>query len=233
MDKKIILGVVALIVVTISLILMVPDNSVSTPDTLPWKISHPTPETTRVFGITLGKSTLDEVAHTYKYETELEISLFKPVDAAMGVEAFFEEVNFNGLKAKIVMTIAVPAAELQGMFERGLRMNSTPSGKRITLTADDLARVRSLPVASLTYMPTARLEQSIIEKRFGEPAQRVREKKTNLVHWLYPQHGLDVVLDAKPFFQYLPTKDFELLRAPLLANGEVLKSELPAKIIVQ
>jgi len=121
----------------------------------------------------------------------------------MGVEAFFEEVNFNGLKAKIVMTIAVPAEELQGMFERGLRMNSTPSGKRITLTADDLARVRAVPISSLTYLPVTRVEESVITKRFGEPAQRVREKKTNIIHWLYPQHGLDVVLDAKPLFQYL------------------------------
>lgn len=235
MDKKIILGVIALVIATIGIILMMPDNSVSTPDTLPWKITHPTPDTTRVFGITLGKSTLDEVAHTYKYETELEISLFKPTDAAMGVEAFFEEVNFNGLKAKIIMTIAIPTEELQGMFERGLRMNSTPSGKRITLTADDLARVRSLPVASLTYMPTARIEESIISKRFGEPAQRIREKKTNLIHWLYPQHGLDVVLGEgqKPFFQYLPPKDFEILRAPLLANGETMATDSAAKPAAQ
>jgi hypothetical protein len=223
MDKKIILGVIALIIVSISVILMAPDNSVSTPETLPWKVSHPTPETTRVFGITLGKSTLNEIAVDYKYQSELEVSLFKPSDAKMGVEAFFEEVNFNGLKAKIIMTIAIPEEELLGMFQRGLRMNSTPSGKRITLTADDLERVRSLPVASLTYLPTARLEEAVILKRFGEPAQRIREKKTNLIHWLYPQHGLDVVLDAKPFFQYLPTRDFELLRAPLLVNGEVLK----------
>ncbi|MDD4929436.1 MAG: hypothetical protein PHP85_09185 [Gallionella sp.] len=223
MDKKIIFAVLALIIVTIALILVIPEKSVSTPDTLPWKISHPTPETTRVFGITLGKSTLDEVAQTYKNEAELEISLFKPSDAKMGVEAFFEEVNFNGLKAKIVMTIAVPEEELPGMFQRGLRMNSTPSGKRITMTADDLARVKSLPITSLTYLPNTKLEESVIAKRFGTPTQRVREKKTNLVHWLYPQHGLDVVLDAKPLFQYLPLKDFDRARVPLLANGEVLK----------
>lgn len=225
MDKKIILGVVALIIVSISIILMVPDKSANTPDTLPWNITHPTPDTTRVFGITLGKSTLDEIANAYKYQSELEISLFKPTDAKMGVEAFFEEVNFNGLKAKIVMTIAVPSGELQGMFDRGLRMNSTPGGKRITLTADDLARVRKAPVASLTYLPTATLEESIITKRFGEPAQRVRENQSGAIHWLYPQHGLDVVLGGKekPLLQYLPPKDFELLRAPLLANGEILK----------
>lgn len=227
MEKKIILGVLALVVAAIGIVLMLPDNSVSTPETLPWKITHPTPDTTRVFGITLGKNTLDDVAHAYKYETELEVSLFKPNDAPMSVEGFFEEVNFNGLKAKIVMTIAIPPAELQGMFERGLRISSSPSGKRITLAADDLARVRSLPIASLTYLPTARLEESVIAKRFGVPAQKIRETKTNLVHWLYPQHGLDVVMGEgqKPLFQYLPPASFELLRAPLLANGEELKAE--------
>lgn len=225
MDKKIIFGVMALIAVSISVLLIAPDNSVNTPDTLPWKITHPTPDTTRVFGITLGLTSLDGAAEAFKGQADIEISLFKPTDGKLGVEAFIEEVNFNGLKAKIVMNIAVPAEELQGMFDRGLRMNSTPSGKRITLTADDLARVRQAPIASFTYLPNVRLEEAIIAKRFGEPAQRVRENKTGVIHWLYPQHGLDIVLGGKekPLLQYVTPKDFELLRAPLLADGEILK----------
>ena len=225
MDKKIILGVVALAIVSIFLILLVPDNAVHTPDTLPWNITHPTPDTTRIFGITLGKTTLDQTAEVFKGQAEVEISLFKPTDGKLGVEAFVEEVNYNGLKAKIVMNIAVPEEELQGMYQRGLRINSTPSGKRITLTYDDLLRVRSSPITGLTYLPNLRLEEAIIRKRFGEPAQRVRENKTDAIHWLYPQHGLDVVLGGKekPLLQYLPPNDFELLSAPLLANGEILK----------
>lgn len=225
MDKKIILGVFALVAVSISVLLMAPDNSVNTPDTLPWNITHPTPDTTRVFGITLGVTSLDQSAEIFKHQTEVEISLFKPSEGKLGVEAFYEEVNFNGLKAKIVMNVAVPQDELAQMYQRGLRMNSTPSGKRITLTADDLARVKSLPVSSLTYLPTVRLEEPVIIKRFGEPAQRIKEGNNELTHWLYPQHGLDIVLSGKekPLFQYLPPKDFELLRAPLLANGEILK----------
>ncbi len=223
MDKKIILSIVALIGLMLAAMLMLPDHSVHTPDTLPWKISHPTADTTRVFGITLGQSTLDEVAHTYRYETELEISLFKPKDEKWDVEGFFEEVNFNGIKGKIIMTIAVPPDEMQGMYQRGLRINSTPGGKRITLTADDLARVRSLPIASLTYMPTTRLDEAVIEKRFGQPVQRVRENKTGLIHWLYPQDGVDIILDDHAVFQYLPPKDFALASAPLLAHGVILK----------
>ncbi|MBK9161820.1 MAG: hypothetical protein IPM27_09720 [Nitrosomonadales bacterium] len=225
MDKKIILGVIALVVVSLSVLLMLPDEATYTPDTLPWNITHPTPDTTRVFGITLGQTSLDEAARIFKHEAEIEISLFKSAEGKMSVEAFTEEVNFNGLKAKIVMNINLPPNELQGMFERGLRMNSTPSGKRITLTADDLARVRSVPITGLTYLPNVKLDEAIIIKRFGNPAQRIRESKTKAIHLLYPQHGLDLVLgnEEKPVLQYLAPKDFDLLSAPLLANGEVLK----------
>lgn len=222
-DKKIILGVVGLIAATIAILLTLPDNSVSTPDTLPWHITHPTPESTRIFGITLGETSLAEAEKTFKEEAE--VSLFKPTDRDMGVEAFIEEVNFNGLKAKLVMTVAVPADQLTGMFNRGLRMNATGSGKRITLTPDDLDIVRKAPVSSLTYLPNVRLEESVITKRFGEPAERIKETKVNLTHWLYPQHGLDIILNPKekPVLQYSTLKDFELLRAPLLASGEIVK----------
>ena len=227
MDKKIILGVIALVIVSSFLLLLAPDNAVHTPDTLPWNITHPTPDTTRIFGITLGKTTLDQAAAVFKghTDTEIEISLFKPTNGKLGVEAFVEEVNFNGLKAKIVMNIAIPAEDLPGMYQRGLRINSTPSGKRITLAYDDLVRVRNSPISSFTYLPGVRLDEDVIIKRFGEPAQRIREKNSEVIHWLYPKHGLDLVLSGKekPLLQYLSPKDFELLRAPLLVNGEILK----------
>ncbi len=223
MDKRIILGVMMLVVVSLSLLLMAPDKSMDIADTLPWKIAHPTPGTSRILGVTLGQSTLGETERVFKEQAA--VSLFRSPGAKMLVEAFFEELNFNGLKAKIVLTIAVPPEELQGIFNRGLRMNSTPGGKRVTLSQDDLARVRTAPVASLTYLPTLRLEEAVLAKRFGAPAQRVREIQTGAVHWLYPQHGLDITLggNEKPLMQYISPREFELLSAPLLAQGEILK----------
>ena len=223
MDKKIILGVLALIVVSISLLLMLPEPPKQSPETLPWNITHPAPGMSRVFGITLAESSLNDLEKKFKEQTE--ISLFKTGDGKMLVEAFFDELNLNGLKAKFVMTIAVPQGELEGMYNRGLRMNSTTSGKRITLSTEDAAKVRNSPVSSLTYLPSLRIEEAIIAKRFGVPAQRVREKNSGAVHWLYPEHGLDVTLgeNEKPTLQYVSPKDFEVLRAPLLAQGEILQ----------
>lgn len=233
MDKKIIIGALALFFVSWYLLLQAPEEAADTPATLPWNITHPSPETTQVFGVTLGKTTLDEAAHIFKHEAETEISLFKPTEGNLSVEVFIEEVNFNGLKAKMTLTVALAPEVMQKMFERGLRMNSTPSGKRITLTADDLAAVKAAPISSLTYLPAARLDEAIISKRFGEPTERIRETTSGVMHWLYAQHGLDVVLSGneKPVLQYVPLKNFELLRAPLLKNGEIVKDtkEVSAK----
>lgn len=223
MDKKIIIWTFAFGAILIAALLLIPSKPTDTPDTLPWRISHPTPDTSRVFGITLGQSSLDQAEQIFKEKTE--VSLFKSTEGKMLIEAFFDELNLNGLKAKFVFNIAVPKEELNGMFNRGLRINNTPSGKRVTLANDDLMRVRQLPVSGITYLPTSKLEEGVFAKRFGAPAERIREKKSAAVHWLYPQHGLDITLggDEKPLLQYIALKDFELLRQPLLEQGEILK----------
>jgi hypothetical protein len=192
-------------------------------DDLPWQIEHPTPDSVRVFGLTLGQATTNEAEQRFKEEAKP--SLFKSPTGQKIAEMFFEQVTLGGMRSRIVLTIAVPEAELQGMYERGLRMAATGSGKKITMTPDDVARLRTLPISSLTYMPGVRVEEGMFLKRFGQPAQRIQEKKSGAIHWLYPQNGLDITLggDEKPLLQYVPPKDFDMLANPLLANGVVLK----------
>ncbi len=159
----------------------------------------------------MGQSNTNEAEKHFK-EVAKPI-LFKSPNGQLVVEVFFEEVNLAGLKARVVLNIAVPDSELQGMFERGLRMNATSSGKEITMTPDDVARVFTMPISSLTYMPSVRLEDAVFAKRFGQPAQRIKEKKSGVVHWLYPQNGLDIALggNEKPLLQYVAPKNFDTL----------------------
>lgn len=189
---------------------------------LPWHIEHPAPGVTRVFGLTLGLSTTaDAEMH---FLEEAKPSLFRSTDGHLVAEMFFEQVTLGGLKSRIVTTIAVPDSELQAMYERGLRVSGIGSGKKISLTPEDAARMRTLPISSLTYMPSVRLQDEIFARRFGQPAQRIREKESGAIHWLYPQDGLDITLggEDKPVLQYVPPKDFDRLLAPLLKNGEVI-----------
>lgn len=189
---------------------------------LPWHIEHPTPDTVSIFGLTLGQNNTGEAEQRFKEEAKP--SLFKSPKGEMVAEMFFEQVDLAGLRSRIVLTIAVPEDELKGMYERGLRMSGTGSGKKITLTPDDVTRLRTLPISSLTYIPGIRLDEAVLLKRFGQPAQRVREKESGIIHWLYPQNGLDLTLggDGKPLMQYVSPGEFDRLARPLLANGEVL-----------
>jgi hypothetical protein len=190
---------------------------------LPWHVEHPTPDSVRIFGLTLGQSFANEAEQ--RFRAEATPSLFKSPDGKMIAEFFFEQVDLAGLRSKVVLTIDVPESELKSMYERGLRMASTGNGKKITMTADDIARLRRLPISSLTYLPGLRVEETLFLKRFGQPAQRIKEKESGLVHWLYPQNGLDITLGGgeKPVLQYVSPKHFDLLVRPLMTNGEILK----------
>ena len=189
---------------------------------LPWQIEHLAPGETRVFDLMLGSSTAGEAEQ--RFHEEGKPSLFKSPDGQLVAEMFFAQVEMAGLKSRIVISIAAPAAELQAMYERGLRISATGGDKKITPTPEDAARLRALPISSLTYMPSVRIEEEIFAKRFGQPERRFKEKTSGAIHWLYPQHGLDITLGGaeKPVLQYVPPKDFIKLLQPLLDNGEAL-----------
>lgn len=223
MERKIYWGTALVAVLILSMAFFGGDKTPTEKSDLPWHIVHPTAATTQIFGITLGQSNASEAEQHFK-EAGQSI-LFKSPSGQLVVEVFFEQVILADLKARVVLTIAVPDSELPGMYERGLRMNATGSGKEITMTPDDVARVSRMPISSLTYMPTTRLEDAVFAKRFGQPELRIKEKKSGAVHWLYPQHGLDITLGGgeKPLLQYVAPRDFDKLTQPLLANGEILK----------
>src|SRR5674476_390365 len=170
MERKIYWGIALIALLILGVAFLQGDQPAEKSD-LPWHIGHPTADTSRIFGITLGLSNTNEAEQHFK-EAAKPI-LFKSPSGQLVVEVFFEEVNLAGLKARVVLNIAVPDAELQGMFERGLRMNATGSGKEITMTPDDIASVFTMPISSLTYMPSVRLEDAVFAKRFGQPVLRI------------------------------------------------------------
>ncbi len=220
-ESKIYWGVGITSVVLLLGAFLIPGNRPEKDD-FPWHIEHPTPNSVRVFSLTVGASTTVDAEQRFKEIAEP--SLFKSPSGQLGAEVFFEQVDLAGLRSRVVLTVGVPDAELHDMYERGLRMSATGSGKKITLTPDDVARLRSLPISSLTYIPGVRVEESLFLKRFGKPEQVIKETKSGAVHWLYPQNGLDITLGGseKPLLQYVSPTEFDKLVKPLLANGEVV-----------
>ena len=220
MTRKIYWGVAALIVAIFIGDFFLPHANTED-NLLPWHIEHPTVNSTRVFGVTLNENTLSEAEQSFKEDAQ--VSMFKSPQGKLTTEAYFDEVILNGLKATIVVTMAVPDGEMQAMLERSVRAQGVGSGKQITLTSGDVANVRRLPVSSLTYLPSVHLDEATFTQRFGTPTQRIKET-SGVIHWLYAQHGLDITFDgaAKPILQYVAPADFIKLTAPLMATGQVI-----------
>lgn len=225
MHKKIIIGiiVVGVLVFIISMLTPVPigdeGNGLGEQGAqfLPWQIEPVTEGTIRVFGLTLGKTTLQEANNLY--HSGAEVSLFVSPEGKHEIEAYFDKVVLGGFSSQMILAVALPQEQQAAMFHRGIRVSSLGGGrKKATLAPDDLQTVFSSPVASLTYLTRARLDDDLLLKRFGEPAKRIQEPETNTMHWLYPELGLDVALSEKgrAVLQYVPPKQFSELMAPLL-----------------
>jgi len=191
---------------------------------LPWQVEITQDGASSVFGMTLGKTTLAEA------EKELaepaEVSLFVPAEGQKVIEAYFDSVDISGLRARIVIVMQVSQEEIEAMFNRGARVANMGGGRRkVTLSDQDMEYLHQMPIGSLTYIPRVNLDAELVSARFGKPAERIAEPNGKVVHWLYPDKGLDIALDAegKEVLQYVRPADFALIREPLKKAEKVEK----------
>ena len=216
MELKIISGVILLSAAIFGFALLVPDDASHKSQGLPWQIEKTADNNTRVFNITLGKTTLQEAEKILLGDGE--ISLFHAPDNSYSLEAYFDKVDIAGLTAKMILVMDLPQEELDKMYQRGVRISKSGSGSnKVNIATPDLHRTREAPIASITYLPSINLKADQIKAKFGEPKNRVIEPDTGVEHWLFPDIGLDIALDSngKDVLQYVLPSSFAKISKPL------------------
>ncbi|MDH5765158.1 MAG: hypothetical protein OEZ38_04000 [Gammaproteobacteria bacterium] len=207
-----ILAVIAGVLVTT---LMEPAPSLG----FPWQVEQQPDGSTQIFKIQLGHTTLGEAEKLFQNTATL--TLFSPPGSDPVVEAYFNELFIGGLKAKMVLTFDIEQQAIAAMYERGIRISTLGSGTRkVTLHSDDEAMMRQQVINSMTYLPSINLQAGLIEKRFGEPTEKLIDAEGGAEHWLYPDTGVDIALHAeqKEVIQYVLPADFDKIKQPLLEN---------------
>ncbi len=184
---------------------------------LPWQITLDGQGGSSVFGLKPGVSTLGEVRQRFGSEMELAI-VAEPNEVGM-LEGYYSAVSLGFVMAKMVVTVDAKNEAIIAMRDRALRakhMDSTT--RKITLNADDVAAADQMLVKAISVIPTVNLDEATVIQRFGQPGERV-EISEKRVHLLYPQQGLDVVVDGygKELLQYVAPRNFASLREPLRA----------------
>lgn len=185
---------------------------------LPWQIETPEPGQIRVFSLRLGGAKPSTLADARRAFPEIaKLALLAPTEKPLALEAYFDSVSIGPLAGKLVLDIAAAPAELDAMRGRAAKTDHLETGiRKFILGEADIQRAENLPLAGIVFIPAASLDEAIVLQRFGTPAERIRQGET-LEHFLYPDKGLDLVLDSKgkEVLQYVAPADFARLRAPL------------------
>ena len=183
---------------------------------LPWMIEVDAHGESHVFGLTLGESTLADAREAFQEQGKM--NLFVSPQGEYAIEAYFQRLFLSGLRADLVLALDVGQQQAAEIFDRGLRISKLGSGaKKVDMTTPDKDLLADKRIALITYLPATDLEEDIIRRHFGEPQQKISEKKSGIVHWLYPEKGLDIGVnpEGKEVFQYVRPSEFEELLKPL------------------
>ena len=175
---------------------------------LPWQVSVNPDGSSRVFDIELGSATLEDAMT--KFGGLEGLAVFEHSDGPMVLEAYFGNVQFGPLKAKVIAGLEAGDQELEDMRARAINREGTPSGDWKYPLNDALKMHAQRRVSLITYLPgTRKLDAEFFRDRFGEPAAWLQETNT-AVSWFYPELGLSVLIDdeAREVLEYQPPRDF-------------------------
>jgi hypothetical protein len=177
----------------------------------PWQIERLPDGTTRVFGIVPGQTTLGVAMAQLGDDNELAI-IAAPGETG-SLEVYYSHYTAGLIEGKLILVADIEPDTLASMQMRARRKAGT---HRLLLDEGDLPTARRAAVRAITFMPTFDLDEEITRARFGIPAE-VLPVSAQEQHLLYPESGLDIVLnaDGKDVLQYLSPEDFDTHRAQL------------------
>ena len=204
-------------VIAVSLLLAACEQqSAPTGQIYPWQIESLPNGGSRVFGIEFNRTTLAQ-ARTILGSRHDE-GLFENRDGSMSLEIYFNEVTLGGISGKYILTLDADEAQLQALKERAGNSRTVDSGaRRYRPAAADRELLYDMTISGLGYIPYVNLDEEMVRRRFGTPAEIIRISDDKR-HFLYPQKGLDLLLDekGKELLQYVAPRNFQRLQSPLL-----------------
>ncbi len=194
----------------------------SKPEGLPWQIEILPKGGSKVFGLTLGKSTIREAREIFGKGMDLAVVATHGEFGAL--EAFYDEANAGGITGKLILGAMLDSKTVERLKRNAVKITHLDADAlQFLLNSDDMPVADQAPIGTITFIPSASFDEKTALERFGTPTERIRAS-AHVEHLLYPEKGLDLVLDSrgKEILQYVAPRDFARLRDPLV-KAEVTK----------
>lgn len=181
---------------------------------LPWQIKQ-IDNQTEVFGLTIGSSQLSDAIAVFGEGYELAI--LAKHEHAGALELFYNHVKSGPLVGKLAIVADSHPKDIYHMRKHAIGQEYLETGtKKYKLSTKQQQIASKLLIRSITYIPSARLNQELIELRFGNPALVLKTGK-RVTHYLYPHIGLDILIDqgGKDLLQYVTPSTFGEIQSDL------------------
>jgi len=183
---------------------------------LPWNVEARPDGNSTVMGLVLNQSTLE--AARVAFGPDMEVAIVAAPGEEGSIEAYVGVAKAGFVTGKMVFVADAQPDMVKAMQSRAAKVEYMESTTRkSTPTSADLATIMNLSIKSIVFIPSVNLDRNAVVERFGTPASEV-PVNAQQTHLLYPEKGLDILLDAKAkeVFQYVAPKEFARLSDPLL-----------------
>ena len=184
----------------------------------------------KVFGITLGETTLGE-AETILASRAKRALFIMPLDENKNgetptpehnIEAFFPNMPDN---SKMLLGLATIESDMAQIRHKAHNPIAFPSGNiKLKIADEHQDMVNAMSIITLTAIPRISLSPEDIHNKFGEPT--LLHVQDEILHFLYPALGLDVILDksGEAMLQFVEPGKFSQVLQSLGLNEEMLNS---------
>ena len=187
---------------------------------LPWQAQARPDGTLQVFGLVLGRDTLDQAQA--RIGDGLQVALVARLGEVGALEALADPFAAGFVSGRLVLAFDVPPQTLRRWREHAPRSAPMDDGvRRFELQAADRDEASRSALAGLSFVPAVRLTEADMRQRFGAP-EAVVPLAAGAQVLLYPALGLAATVGpaSRGVLEYVVPRDFETrLRAPLAASA--------------
>ncbi len=181
-------------------------------DYMPWEIDILENGKSRVFGVTLEKTTVQEANQIFANfaMTQLVTTSHSENQREHRLVAKYTDLTIGGLTAEIELSYQIDAATLESLYQKLSKTGSSmQTGDTEYFKLDNQTEMNFLntPVNQLAYIPSVDYGESLLLQHFGAPKEEPGPDE-NIRLWHYPQMGLTIVISATDTdrFVYSPIK---------------------------
>lgn len=162
---------------------------------MPWEIDILDNGNTRVFGVTLNKTSVQEANQIFANfaDTRLLINHQKTDTPDFKLIACYDELTIGGLIAEMHLSYQLDQATLRQLYQSSTQENPDSPKGFITLNKHDEMKFLNTPVSNITYIPSIDYGEEVLRQRFGQAAEETTISKTTQ-RWFYPELGLTILL---------------------------------------